>query len=215
MKITGAIFDVDGTLLDSMKMWSGLGRRFLISCGVFPDDELENEIKNMSIYRFSSFVKDKYNITCDENSIKDNLLKNVSDYYRFEAPLKPGAKDILKYFSEKNIKMCVATAGDKELVCSAFKRLGIIDCFADILTCSDDVNAKESGRIYQKACQLIGCETRNTWVFEDALYAAKAAKKLGFKVAGIYDESEIAKDELELVADEYFINLFDAKEYFV
>lgn len=214
MKIKGAIFDVDGTILDTMKMWEGLGRRFIISYGIKPGKDFEKEIENMSIYKFSTFVKDKYKISYDVDSITEDLLRNVSHYYRHDASLKAGAEELLRFFAEKGIKMCIATAGNKELVESAFKRLGILDYFTDIFTCSEDESAKETGSIYRVACRSLCCNVQEAWVFEDALYAVKSAKKLGFNVAAVYDESENGIEELKAVADKYFISLFDAIEYF-
>ena len=126
---------------------------------------------------------------CETNlDIIEEVLKIVSDFYRFEAPLKPGVKKTLEWFKERNIQMTVATSGNRELTEAALARNGILDYFEQIYTCTETGAGKDEPLIYLKAAESMQAEPNETLVFEDALHAAETAKKAGFVVIGVYDE---------------------------
>ncbi|MDR3263414.1 MAG: HAD family phosphatase [Clostridiales bacterium] len=188
--LRGAIFDLDGTLLDSMPIWDAAGINYLKGKGILPKKDLREKLRPLSITEAAGYLRTEYCISDDIALIIDGINKTTEDAYFFNAPLKSGIYELLKLFAERGVKMCIATATDRYLVEAALKRNGISDFFEAVLTCSElKTSKRNSADIYLKGLEVIGTNIHDTFVFEDALYAVKTAKKSGFKVVGVYDES--------------------------
>ena len=188
-KINSAIFDVDGTLLDSMPVWDDIGDRYLASLGIAAEEGLRDELCTMSLEQGAAYMKKEYQIDKTVSQIIKEVLKIVSDFYRFEAPLKQGVKETLEWLSENQIRMVIATSSDKELVEAALERNCILEYFERIYTCTEVGAGKDEPIIYLKAAEFLQMKPENIMVFEDAYHAAQTAKKAGFMVVGVYDAS--------------------------
>ena len=196
--------DVDGTLLDSMSVWEDIGERNLASQNITAEKNLRAALHTMSLEQGAAWMKEKYQLDKSISQIIEEVLKIVSDFYRFEAPLKPGVKKTLEWFKERNIQMTVATSGNRELTEAALARNGILDYFEQIYTCTETGAGKDEPLIYLKAAESMQAEPNETLVFEDALHAIKTAKKAGFRTVGIYDRySEKDQKEIQGTADIY------------
>ena len=132
-----AIFDVDGTLLDSMSVWEDIGERYLASQNITAEKNLRAALHTMSLEQGAAWMNENYQLDMSISQIIEEVLKIVSDFYRFEAPLKPGVKKTLEWFKERNIQMTVATSGNRELTEAALARNGILDYFEQIYTCTE------------------------------------------------------------------------------
>lgn len=197
-----AVFDVDGTLLDSMPVWENLGVRYLKRLGIEPEVELGKILFPMTIEEGAEYIKKRYGLSMECRKIIDEILEIVRDFYFYEVSLKKGAEEVLKVFEERGIPMAVATSGERLLVEAAFERLGIRRYFQVILTCTEVGAGKRSPLIYRKAAAALGAAPEETWVFEDALYAIKTAKAAGFRTVGVYDPSNRkAWKEISMEAD--------------
>lgn len=202
--IKGAVFDVDGTLLDTMGIWEEAGARYLKSIGKVPEKQLGNEMALMTIEEGARYMKSRYELQESIDEIVRGVLGIVADFYFFEACPKPGAAKFLRLLSEKGIPAAAATSSDKELVEAAFQRLGLDIYFQEVLTCSEVGAGKTEPLIYQKAARILGGRPEETYVFEDALYAAQTAHNAGFRTVGIYDKySRKDKEQLEMTTDIY------------
>ena len=148
-----AIFDVDGTLLDSMSVWEDIGERYLASQNITAEKNLRAALHTMSLEQGAAWMKEKYQLDKSISQIIEEVLKIVSDFYRFEAPLKPGVKKTLEWFKERNIQMTVATSGNRELTEAALARNGILDYFEQIYTCTETGAGKDEPLIYLKAAE--------------------------------------------------------------
>ena len=135
--IKGAIFDVDGTLLDSMEIWEDVAIRYLKSIGVEAEPDLPEVMFTMSLPEGAAYVKEHYRLTRETDEIIQGVLDIIRKYYEETAPLKPGVTKILEELSGKRIPMTVATSNNKEEVEAAFKRLGIASYFSRIFTCEE------------------------------------------------------------------------------
>lgn len=187
--VLGAIFDVDGTLLDSMPVWENIGERYLTSLGITAKNGLKDVLHTMSLEQGAGYLKEEYQLEKNIPQIIKEVLKIVSDFYRFEAALKPGVRETLKWMSQNRIRMVVATSGNKELAEAALERNGILEYFEQIYTCTEIGAGKDEPEIYLTAAEALQTKPENIIVFEDAFHAAETAKKAGFKVIGIYDAS--------------------------
>ena len=201
--IQGAIFDVDGTLLDSMPIWDTLANDYLRSLRIEPRENLAEVFKTFSLSQSAKYYQDVYGVTLSEEEIIAGLNQVMEDFYRFQAPLKPGVKEFLHSLQESGVKLCIATATDRPLIEAALERCGVLSLFSRIFTCGEVGHSKNQPDIYRKAQEYLGTPKENTWVFEDAFHGANTAKKDGFPVAAVFDPSESQQAELKEVADIY------------
>lgn len=214
MKLQGAIFDVDGTLLDSMFIWDTIGETYLRSLGITPRENLNQTFKNMSLYQAARHYQDEYGVSLSTDQIMAGVNQMIERYYREEAPAKPGAAKFLAALQRRGVRMCVATATDRHLVEAAFARLGILHCFLDIFTCTLIGHGKDQPHIFEAALERLNLPRSEVLVFEDALYAARTVKAAGFPLAAVYDEHEPNQRALRALAD-YYVEDFSQAEGFV
>ena len=200
----GAIFDVDGTLLDSMGIWEDVGVRYLNSIDVKAEPDLGEVLFTMSIQEGAAYVKEHYHLFQKPEEIVQGVLDIISNYYKETAPLKNGTVELLENLHRHNIPMTVATSNNKEEIEMAFERLGIAKYFDRIFTCEEVGAGKTKPDIYLRAAEYLGTCPEETVVFEDVIHAIRTAKQAGFKVAGIYDEaSKDDQEEIQKAADWY------------
>lgn len=209
--INAAIFDLDGTLLDSTDMWENLGERFLQSLDIVPKENLRDEIWDMSLPESAAFFRREYALSLSEEEIIARLNELSESVYTNDAPLKSGAKRLLGSLQMLDIKTALATAADKNLAEAALARTGISEYFSGILSCSEH-GAKTAPDIFLKAAELLGAKPRETVVFEDSLTAVQTAKSAGFITAAVFDSSEKNPDLLRDTADFYGKNLDELRK---
>ena len=203
MRIRGAIFDVDGTLLDSMFIWDTIGETYLRSIGYEPREKLNEVFKNMSLFQAARYYRTEYGVTLSIDEIMNGVNAMLERYYRFEVSLKPGMAELLAQLQASGVKLCIATATDRYLVEAALERCGVLSCFGAIFTCNEVGHGKDEPDIFEEALRFLGTEKAETVVFDDALYAVRTAKEAGFPVAVIYDSHEKNQEGLRALADFY------------
>ncbi len=203
--IKAAIFDVDGTLLDSMAVWNDIGERYLKGLGLKSRPGIKEELQSVSLEQGADYLKRNYNLKQTISEIINAVLKIIEDFYRQEAVLKPGVRETLEWFRNHGIKMAVATSGNKTLAKAALMRNGVADYFERIFTCTEIGAGKDEPKIYLEAAEFLGSTPEKTVVWEDALHAAQTAKSAGFTVLGVYDDS--SRENISMmrkVCDEYY-----------
>jgi len=212
--VKGIIFDVDGTLLDSMHIWGELGKRYLSSVGIEAQPGLAKILFPMSLDESSEYLKEAYQLQDTVDKITDDTVKILGDFYRYEATPKNGAVDFIKRMQSRNIPMAIATSGDRRIQDTALERLGISGCFTAVLTCSDLKTNKRVPTIYLRAAELLGTKPEETAVFEDVLHAIKAAKSAGFITYAVEDNSSLQdREEIKETADYYLQDFTDLMLY--
>lgn len=209
----GAIFDLDGTLLDSMKFWGKIADIFLERRNKKLEPSDKKIIDEMTVVNASEFLKNTYNLPETPDKITEEIYHIIESNYKFNIPLKPYVHHFLDKLKKKGVKMCIATATDKYLVEYALDRLSITDMFEFIITSKDVGDGKnESARIYETALEMLGTKKENTVVFEDAYHAVKTAKEAGFYVVGVQDGYfKNQRDEIKELSDVYIKNFREYK----
>lgn len=197
------IFDVDGTLLDSMYVWKNAGEKYLNNLDIKAESNLGDRLFAMSLEGAADYIRENYHLNESRELIIAQVIQLVEEEYFYNIPLKSGVEQFLKFLEENNIPMAVATSSDRRVVEAAFKRLGIFDYFSKIFTCSETGAGKDKPDIYYRAAEYLGYPPEKIWVFEDALHAAQTAKNAGFYVTGIYDSSCTEQEKLKKLADIY------------
>ncbi len=204
MKMEGAIFDLDGTLLDSMYIWDAIGGDYLRSLGIEPREDLNRTFKAMSLLQAAEYYRNEYGVTLSADEIMDGVNRMIESFYFYDVKAKAGVKDMLERLKKAGVRMCVATATDLRLAEAALRRNGILEYFSGIFTCTEVGSGKDAPEIFNRALKHLGTPKQRTVVFEDALYAVKTAKKAGFTVAAVFDKSEEEHGgELRALADSY------------
>ena len=212
MKFEGAIFDLDGTLLDSMPIWRNLGKEYLRSKGISKTPENLNEIlKPMSLMQSAQYFKAEFNINESQEEIIVGINALINRQYCKEVPLKPFVKPFLQKLQSAGVKMCVATALDKFLSIAALERLGIDHYFSSILTCTELGLGKDNPEFFIKAQESLGTPVDKTIIFEDSLHAVMNAKRAGLFVVGVYDES--ANEDIDKIKNYSDLYLYSFDEW--
>ena len=188
--IKGAIFDVDGVLLNSMPVWENLGELYLNSLGMEAEKGLGDILFAMSLEEGADYLIGRYGLEKTREEIVADLTREVKGYYAEKVPLKEGVRQFLYELNEKKIPMTIATSGDRKNAEAALKRLNVLNYFQAVFTCSEIGSGKDQPDIYLAAALQLDTEPADTWVFEDALHAIRTAKNAGFKTAAVYDSSD-------------------------
>lgn len=209
--IRGAIFDLDGVLLDSLGIWYDLGMRYILGLGLQPVPGMSENLFSMSMEQGAAYLQTTFQLEKSTEEIIADLEQILKDYYYREVPAKEGAGELVSFLKEQGIEMAAATSSPRPHVTEALKRLGLLPDLQVIYTTSEVGESKHSPRIYELAAQSLGCLPEETLVFEDSLYALKTAKTAGFRCVGVYDaQGESNQQGLEEAADVY---LYTLKEF--
>ena len=203
MKIQCAIFDFDGTLFDSMQMWNTAADEYLRSIGREPAPGLRDAVKAMSLRRAAEYLQKKSALTQTVEEILAGIDGIVERFYMQEAQPKPGVPEFLREMQRAGIAMCIATATSRYLIEAALKRCGLERFFDAIFTCGEVGHGKDEPAIYRAAMDYFRAERGNTVVFEDAIHAVTTAKRDGFRIVAVYDESEKRQAEIQAMGDCY------------
>ena len=207
--IKGAIFDLDGTLLDSMFIWDTIGEEYLRSLGKEPHEDLKETFMTLTLEEAAEYYREHYGVSLSVKEIVDGVNAMVEQTYRTKVTLKPGIAEYLAWLKENGVRMCVATVTDRYLVEETLERLGVRHYFSEIFTCAEVGFGKDKPIIYQKALEHLETEKRDTYVFEDMLFALNTAKTDGFPTVGVYDRHEAHQDDLKELADYYIFDFTD------
>ncbi len=206
------IFDVDGTLLDSMPVWHNCGVRYLASLGIEAEPGLGDFLFTQTNETGAVYMVDRYGLDKTPEEVADAMSRDMENYYFSSPELKEGARELLDRFMEAGVPMTVATSTDRYLLEGAFRKLGIEHCFMRIFSCGDYGTTKGEPLIFNKAAELLGTDPDSTWVFEDGLYAIRTAAEAGFRTVAVYDELSSGDwDEMTVLADEHVNKLTEFK----
>lgn len=204
MRLKAAIFDLDGTLLDSMYYWRHMFELFLENYGKKPKPDLKDKLKPLSLQESADVFRLEYGVPGSTDEVAEGINKVLEERYFHTIEAKPHVREFLELLQKNGVKICAATATDRYLVEAALKRTGLYGYFSQIYTCTEVGRGKEFPDIYLKAMEFMGERQEDTVVFEDAYYAIKTAKAAGFYVIAMADETT-KEDEAGIMqaADEY------------
>jgi len=212
VNLKGAIFDVDGTLLDSMSLWDTIGEEYLRAQGIEPRENLKQALRSMSLHQAACYYQREYGLMLATAQIMDGVNAMIGRYYREEVLLKEGAAEFLEKLSRSGVKMCIATATERRLAEAALERLNVRHYFSEIFTCASVGCGKDRPVIFETALAFLATPKPHTVVFEDALHAVETAKASGFRVVAVRDRYETQPDRVRALADVYLHDFYQAEE---
>lgn len=214
-EIKAAIFDMDGTLTDSMYIWDTAGETYLRNCGKEPAPDLRERLRPLSLPQAAELFQREYGVAASVEEILRGFDDVVEHEYKTNVLLKPGAVRLLKLLKSRGVRMSVASSSPREIVVSTLDRLGILPYFEHVVTCGDVGLGKDHPAVYDRAAELMDAGRDNTAVFEDALHAVKTASGAGYYVIGVYDESEgVNEDQIIPLCNLYVKSLEQIPEFF-
>lgn len=208
-EIKGIIFDLDGTLIDSMQIWYDIDRRFLSENGVEnPPREISDKVKRMTVEQAADFFIEQFSLKCTQEYVIKRIEELVRIEYEEKIPLKPYAMELLDNLDNKGIPYGIATATYSSLARAVLERHGIYDRIKFLLTDAEYPRGKKFPDIFMGAAELLGTKPCETLVAEDSLHSVITAKNAGFITAAVYDEASAEdRTELEKKSDYYFTSL--------
>lgn len=206
----GAIFDLDGTLIDSMGVWKQIDVDFLGKRGLTVPADYLDAITPMGFEAAADYTIARFGFP----ETRDEIIREWYDMaiyaYSNTVPLKKGAMEYLKMLKQQNIKMAVATASDKQLVIPALTNNGVIDMFDNITTIQEVPRGKGFPDVYDKAAERMGVNPAECIVFEDILAGINGAHMGGYRAVAIYDEHSVEPAEvMKENADAYIMDFRD------
>lgn len=182
----GFIFDLDGTLLDSLGLWLEIDQSYMKQHHIEYKREYSDHIKTLTFDECASYFRNVLGVNRHEEDIKQDWLRMSTYAYAHTLQLKPYALEFVKECA-KHGKCIVATSCQKQSALSALKRLGLLEYFQDVVTTQEIQKSKESPDIYYHCASLLELEPKQCYVFEDVVSAAYCAYQAGFHVIGMYD----------------------------
>ncbi|MBQ1371247.1 MAG: HAD family phosphatase [Clostridia bacterium] len=210
MAIRGAIFDMDGTLTESMHLWIEIGRRYLEGLGYKVSPEQNHEMTRMLLEPMALYMQDEFGLAKSQEQIIAEINKIVEPGYFEDVAVKPTVVESLEAMQERGIRMCVATATDRHLTEACLKRNGIDRFFSAIFTCGEEHCNKRTSQIYDKARAHLGTSPEETYIFEDTYVSILGAKQSGCRVVALEDRwSEKKRDLIKETADVYVARMGD------
>ena len=188
MQFTHALFDMDGTLVDSMQYWDEVCSEYLRQVGL-NSEEVFDTLKPMTLPQTAHYLESEFGIQISEKEIVSQMQRIMLEHYKNDVQVKPGVREYLEALKQKGVKMCVVSSTSEPLLKVCLNRHGLTSYFAFLLSAEDVGKGKADPDIYYEAARRLGADPKSTMVFEDAMIAGLTAKRAGFLTTAIYDEN--------------------------
>lgn len=212
--VKGVIFDLDGTLIDSMKIWNQIDIAFLRENGIEnPPENISELMRKMTVDESSEYFITHFGLSCTKEYVIKRIEELVRIQYEEKIPMKPHVTEVLDYLGSRGIPCGIATATYKSLAEAVLRRLGILERMSFLLTDEEFPVGKTSPDIFLHGAELMKLTPGEVLVVEDSLHCIETAAKAGFVTAGVYDEvSAPLRREIEQTADYYIESLEEMKK---
>jgi HAD superfamily hydrolase (TIGR01509 family) len=205
--IDAVIFDMDGTIIDSMWVWKKVDADFLKKREISIPEDMQKQIEGLSFTQTAKYFKDRFGLQDEIDEIKNEWLDMVAHFYSNTIPLKEGVPEFLSILKRNGIKIGLATCNSRDLVNLVLKRTGIYNYFNSIVTSCEVEKDKSFPDIFLHAAKQLEVPPSRCLVFEDTLCAIMGAKKAGMKVIAVADDYSLPyKNEIISYADNYIID---------
>ena len=204
--IRAVIFDLDGSLVDSMWMWRAIDIEYLGRFGIPLPEDLQSRIEGMSFSETAVYFKEHFPIPDSIDQIKEDWNRMAWDKYANEVPLKPGIPEFLERCREEGIKLGIATSNSRQLVENIAEVHNLRDYFSCIMTGCDVAHGKPSPDIYLAVAEGLDCPPTQCLVFEDIIPGIQAGKAAGMRVCAVEDAYSVNDRERKKALADYYIS---------
>lgn len=207
MKIKAAVFDLDGTLVDSLTfwgyLWSLIGEKYLGNKDFVPTPEDDKTVRTLILSEGMELIHKNYNIAESGEDLTEFARVTADEFYATKVPLKKGVREFLEHLKSQGVKMCIASASAPAHIDIAVDTCKIREYFDAILSCATLGKSKDKPDIYLLAAETLGESVEDTWVFEDSLTAIETATKIGMPTVAIFDKFNFGQERMKEIATEY------------
>lgn len=204
------IFDLDGTLVDSMWMWSDIDREFLGRYGIECPLDLQKAVEGMSFSETAQYFKKRFDLPLTIEEMKGIWTEMSLEKYRREVPLKTGVREFLDLLKKRDIVMGIATSNGREMVEAVLESLGIRSYFQVVMTACEVAAGKPAPDIYLKVAESLSVNPDKCLVFEDVPAGILAGKRAGMTTCAVEDAfSASMREEKQALADYYIHDYFE------
>lgn len=203
------IFDLDGTLVDSMWMWRQIDIEFLGERGITLPEDLQQKIEGMSFRETAVYMQERFQLKETVEELMDIWNEMAYEKYKKEVPLKRGIKKFLKHLKEHQIKIGIATSNSPLLVETVLKAQGILEYFDSIHTANEVKKGKPAPDIYLLVAKDLDVEPERCLIFEDIVQGIMAGKNAGMTTCAIYDDYSKEDDENKRTTADYYIEDYE------
>ena len=198
------IFDLDGTLVDSMWMWKRIDVEYLDRYGYDCPEDLQKSIEGMSFSETAAYFKERFSLPMTLEEIKECWSQMAMDKYRTQVPLKPGALEFLRYCKDQGIATGIATSNGRPIVDAVIEALQIGEYFQEVATACEVEKGKPEPDIYLEVARRLQVAPEDCLVFEDVPAGILAGKRAGMTVLAVEDDfSRELSGEKKALADGY------------
>lgn len=202
--IEAVIFDLDGSMVDSMWIWRSIDIEYLNQFGIPMPDNLQSCIEGMSFSETAAYFKERFQLPVDLETIQADWNRMAGDKYIHDVSVKEGVRELLSYCMEHGIKVGIATSNSRQLVENVVRAHQMESCFDCIMTSCEVSKGKPAPDIYLAVAKELDVEPGNCLVFEDIVQGILAGKAAGMQVCAVYDKySEHQDGEKKRLADYY------------
>lgn len=210
MKLQGAIFDMDGTLVDSLSFWDcfwkDMGERYFGDPDFSIDAaHFDAHVRPMIFSHAISYLHGYLKVPCSAEEFNDFAAAYVHRFYTTVVTAKPGARELLSALRERGVHICLASATDRCYLNIALESCGLAEFFTSetVISCSDVGVGKERPDVFLAAAKVMGTPVEGTAVFEDSAPALETAKRAGFATVGVFEARQSAQERLRAASDIY------------
>ena len=214
MKYKAVIFDLDGTLIDSMGIWLQVDKEYLEKRNIpVPDDLFKDVPEGNSFNEICLYFKDKFQLPDSIEEIGNEWIEMVAEHYKINIKLNDGAEELIKYLYDQNVKIAIGTSNTKYLAETVLKANGVLQYFDSIVAGCEEIKGKPYPDIFLKAAEELGIDPKNCLVIEDTIYGVRAAHNGGMDAFAIFDDNDTHDiEKLKSEADFYAENCWEILE---
>ncbi len=205
MDFKAIIFDLDGTLIDSMQLWRQVDRDFLYKRGIaVPRDLFDHLPQGNSFIQTAQYFRDRFGLADSTEAIMAEWTEMVVWHYSNDVKLKPGAKKLVQRLHQDRVPIGLGTSNSRELAVKVLSQNGIWSYFSSVVTGDMQLLGKPFPDIYLKGSEELKVAPADIIVVEDTLTGIQAAKASGMRVVAIYDpDSEEFQPRIRALADAF------------
>ena len=207
--IHAVIFDLDGTLMDSMWMWKDIDIEYLGRYGLCPPEGLDVIIEGMGVTETGEYFKYLFELPDPVEKIKEDWLVMAGEKYAHEVRLKTGAAAFLRMLRAQGRKIGIASSNSRELIQACLASNGVEDCYDCIVPAGDVAKGKPAPDVYLEVARRLDVEPENCLVFEDVPMGILSGKNAGMQVCAVRDEYCLDQTEKIRTLADYYIQSYD------